>query len=201
MTEEEQVRLHNIADTDYEIYALLKQRWSPRAFRDELIPDRSLKKLFEAARWAASSNNEQPWRFIYANKGTVAYNKIIDCLSDFNKQWASNAPTLILTAFKETHKNNNENFHALQDLGFSMGNMTVQAQYMGIAIHQMAGVDWKKAEAEFDVPPGFHISTAVAIGYYGGELESLSPELREEEIRDRIRMPQDDFVFLNTWRQ
>ena len=201
MTEEEQVRLQNIAETDHEIFALLKQRWSPRAFRDERISDGNLKKLFEAARWAASSNNEQPWRFIYANKGTEAYNKIIDCLSEFNKQWAVNAPTLMLTAYKEKDKNENENFHALQDLGLSLGNMTIQAQYMGIALHQMAGVDWKKAESEFDIPSGFHISTAVALGYYGGEMDSLSSDLQEEETRDRIRMPQENFAFHKTWKK
>lgn len=200
MTEEEQVRLHNIADTDHEIFALLKQRWSPRAFRKEHISDENLEKIFEAARWSASSNNEQPWRFIYANKGSEAYNKIIDCLSEFNKQWASNAPTLLLTAYKEKDKNDNENFHALQDLGLSLGNMTVQAQYLGIALHQMAGVDWKKAETVFNVPKGYHISSAVALGYYGGAMESLSPELQEEETKDRIRMPQKNFAFNNTWK-
>lgn len=200
MTKEEQIRLHNIADTEYEIFALLKQRWSPRSFRDEHISKENLNKIFEAARWAASSNNEQPWRFIYTNKGTASYDKIIDCLSEFNKQWASNAPILLLTAYKEKDKNNNENFHALQDLGLSLGNMTVQAQYLGIALHQMAGVDWKKAEKEFNVPDGFHISTVVALGYYGGELESLSPELQKEETKSRIRMSQENFAFHKKWK-
>ncbi len=200
MTEEEQVRLHNIADTEHEIFALLKQRWSPRAFRNEHISDGNLKKIFEAARWAASSNNEQPWRFIYANKGTEAYDKIFDCLSDFNKQWATNAPTLLLTAYKEKDKNDTQNFHAQQDLGLSLGNMTVQAQYLGIALHQMAGVDWKKAETAFDVPDGFHVSSAVALGYYGGDLESLSPDLQEKETRERFRMPQKNFAFHKKWK-
>ncbi|ALM06917.1 nitroreductase [Sediminicola sp. YIK13] len=199
MTEEEQVRLENIADTEHEIFALLKQRWSPRTFREEHISDINLKKIFEAARWAASSNNEQPWRFIYANKGTEAYDKIFNCLSEFNKQWASNAPTLLLTAFKEKDQNNNENFHALQDLGLCLGNMTVQAQYLGIALHQMAGLDWKKAQTEFNVPNGFHVSSAVALGYYGGDMDSLPPHLQEEETKERSRMPQENFAFHEKW--
>ena len=195
----EQVRLGNIADTDYEIFALLKQRYSPRTFRDEKIKKGQLNQLFEAARWSASSNNLQPWRFIYAEKGSEAFDKIVNCLSDFNKKWAPEAPLLMLAIYKEKTDDGKENFHALHDLGLCLGNMSVQAQYLDIALHHMAGVDWKKAQKEFNVPDGYHISSAIAVGYYGGELDKLPKKLQESELADRQRIPQEDFAFKEVW--
>ena len=200
MTKElEQIRLNNIADTDYEIFALLKQRYSPRTFRDEKIKKGQLNQLFEAARWSASSNNLQPWRFIYAEKGSEAFDKIVNCLSDFNKKWAPEAPLLMLAIYKEKTNDGKENFHALHDLGLCLGNMSVQAQYLDIALHHMAGVDWKKAQKEFNVPDGYHISSAIAVGYYGGELDKLPKKLQESELADRQRIPQEDFAFKEVW--
>ena len=195
----EQVQLENIADTDYEIFALLKQRYSPRVFDDKELSEDHRRELFEAVRWSASSNNEQPWRFVYANKGTEAYGKIVECLSDFNKKWATNAPFLMLTAYKEK-MNENENFHALHDLGMGLGSMAMQAQYRGIALHHMAGVDWQKAQEMFQVPEGYHITSAVAVGYYGGELSSLPEDLIELEVGSRNRMPQQDFAYEGSWK-
>ncbi len=199
MNEAEQVQLDNIANNDYEIYALLKQRYSPRTFKDEKISEKHIKQLFEAVRWSASSNNLQPWRFIYGVKGTEAYKTIFNCLSDFNQSWADTAPLLILTAYKEKKDDGGENFHALHDLGLCLGNMTVQAQYLGIGMHHMAGVDWQKAQDVFDVPDGFHISTAIALGYYGGDLGELSEELQEQETEKRERIPLQQFAFDGKW--
>lgn len=199
MNEAEQIRLENIADTEHEIFALLKQRYSPRTFMDDKINEGHLKQLFEAVRWSASSYNQQPWRFIYAEKGTDAYKDIYNCLSDFNKSWADNAPLLVLTAYKEKNDDGEEYFHALHDLGLSLGNMTVQAQYLGIGLHHMAGVDWKKAQDVFNVPEGFHITTAIALGYYGGESEKLSKELLEQETAPRKRKRLGEFAFKGKW--
>jgi nitroreductase len=199
INETRQLALDKIADSEYEIYALLKQRYSPRIFDDKELSDNDLNRLFEAVRWAASSSNLQPWRFIYARKGSDGFKKITDCLSDFNQKWAPEAPVLMLTAYKEKKENGDENFHALHDLGLSLGNMTVQAQYMGIALHHMAGVDWKKAQEVFEVPEGYHITTAIALGYYGGSLDSLSEDLQEQETADRERILQDEFAFEDAW--
>lgn len=199
MNESRQLALDKIAQNDHEIYALLKQRYSPRIFSDKEILENDVNRLFEAVRWSASSSNIQPWRFIYAHKGTDGYDKILKCLSDFNQDWAINAPVLILTGYKEDKDNGDENFHALHDLGLSLGSMTVQAQYMGIALHHMAGVDWKKAHKDFDIPDGFHISTAIAVGYYGGNLEDLSEDLQKQEAAKRERKPQDEFAFKDKW--
>ncbi len=199
MTKQEQVQLLNIADTEHEIFGLLKQRWSPRTFKEDSISTTDMNKLFEAARWSPSSNNEQPWRFIYATKGTQAYKKIVDCLSAFNKKWAPNAPVLLLTAYRERTKDGKENFHALHDLGLSLGLMTVQAQYMGIGLHHMAGVDWKKATDVFGVPEGYHITTAIALGYYGGSLTTLPKDLQSQETAERSRLLQEEFAFEGKW--
>ncbi|RAJ15771.1 nitroreductase family protein [Arenibacter echinorum] len=199
MTAPEQIQLENIADSDYEIFALLKQRYSPRIFKDKKITEQHLHQLFEAVRWAPSSNNQQPWRFLYAEKGSEAYRKIIDNLTDSNKIWAKNAPLLILTAYKKETEKGKENLHALHDLGIGLGAMTVQAQYMGIAMHHMAGLDYKKAQHIFNIPEDFHIVTAIALGYYGGELDDLPQKLQEKEISERQRMPQNQFAFKNSW--
>jgi hypothetical protein len=97
-------------------------------------------------------------------------------------------------------ENGKENFHALHDLGLCLGLMTVQAQYMGVGIHHMAGVDWKKAEQVFEVPQGFHISTAIAMGFYGGELSTLPKDLQQEETAERKRLPQNKFAFNGHWK-
>ena len=200
MNEKRQLALNKIADSDYEIYALLKQRYSPRVFADTEVSDKDLNRLFEAVRWSASSSNMQPWRFIYARKGTDSFDKMVSCLSDFNKSWASEAPVLLFAAYKEKMDNGKENFHALHDLGLSLGSMTVQAQYMSIALHHMAGVDWKKAHKEFDIPEGYHVSTAIALGYYGGVLDNLSEELQKQETDKRKRIPQSEFAFKDGWK-
>lgn len=200
MTEQEQIALKKIAKTDHEIYALVKQRYSPRIFSKKELSEKDMNQLFEAARWSASSNNWQPWRFIYAHKGSDTYKKITDCLADFNQSWATNAPVLMLSAYKENNPDGKENFHALHDLGLCLGNMASQAQYMGIGLHHMAGVDWKKAQEIFDVPKGYHITTAIAIGYFGGKLDDLSEDLQKQENAARKRMPQEEFAFKDGWK-
>lgn len=200
MTRQEQIALDKIAKNDHEIYALIKQRYSPRVFSDKELSEQDMNRLFESVRWSASCYNWQPWRFIYAHKGTETYNKIAECLSEFNQGWATNAPVLMLSAYKENKPDGEQNFHALHDLGLSLGNMSVQAEYMSIGLHHMAGVDWKKAHELFNVPKGYHITTAIAAGYYGGDLESLPEDLKEQETAARKRMPIADFAFKDGWK-
>lgn len=195
------VKLEKVADTNREIVELLKQRYSPRTFQTKKIKPEDLQTLFEALRWSASAFNLQPWRFIYAEKDTEAYESIYNCLSEFNQSWADNAPLLMLTAYKENNNSGDENFHALHDLGLCMGNFTTQAEYLGIGLHHMAGVNWKKAQEVFDVPEGFHITTAVAVGYYGGDLNKLPGELQEMETAKRERIPISEFAFKEAWNQ
>lgn len=187
------------ADAEYPIHSLIESRWSPRVFSDKKISRKTLHMLFEAARWAASSNNAQPWRFIYAYKGETGYDKLYSCLMEFNQSWAGNAPLLVYTAIKEKFDSGKENYHALHDLGLAVGNLCLQAQSMDIAVHQMAGFDWKKAQELLNVPEGYHLATVLAVGYYGGDVEDLPSKLQDKEEAERKRMPQEDFVFEGKW--
>ncbi len=169
-------------------------------FADRTIEPSDVDRLFEAARWAASSSNAQPWRFIYAYRESEAYEKIFSCLSDSNQKWVRNAPFLMLTAIKEKFDSGKENYHALHDLGLAMGNFTLQAQSMQIAVHQMAGVDWRKAHEVFGVPEGFHVATAVAVGYYGGDEDQLPDDLKKRETAARQRKKQAQFTAMGAWQ-
>lgn len=188
------------AKTDYPILDSLRERYSPRVFAPKNIDERTLHILMEAVRWSASSSNEQPWRFMYAYKDTPAWQKMFPLLSESNRKWVGNAPLLVLAAYKEQFDNGKENFHALHDLGLALGNMTAQAQSMGIAVHHMAGVDWKKSHEVFGVPKGYHVATAIAIGYYGGDPAILSEDMKKTELAPRKRKPQDEFLFEGKWK-
>ncbi|WP_298318395.1 nitroreductase family protein [uncultured Aquimarina sp.] len=183
-------------DTKFEILPILRERYSPRIFSEIPITEPELRSIFEAGRWAPSSYNRQPWRVIWGIKGSKTYDRIFSCLSEFNQSWAKNAPVLLLNAYKTTTEDGKENFHALHDLGLFMGNASAQAQHLGIALHQMAGVDHKKAKKEFKFPEEFHVATAVAVGYYGGNTNDLPENLRDEEKpENRTRMLQREFTF------
>ncbi|MBP2830688.1 nitroreductase family protein [Aquimarina sp. U1-2] len=182
--------------TKFNILPILSERYSPRIFADTPVSEVELRTLFEAGRWAPSSYNRQPWRIIWGIKGSKTYDRIFDCLGEFNQSWAKNAPVLLLNAFKKTTDEGNENFHALHDLGLFMGNVTAQAQHLGIALHQMAGVDHQKAKKEFKFPEEYHVATAVAVGYYGGSIEDLPEDLRSDENpEERTRKMQREFTF------
>jgi len=177
------------AKSKYDLVTEIENRWSPRSFSSKEITDDELKTLFDAARWAASSNNYQPWRFMWARNGSEGWDKIFKCLAEFNQNWisAGKPKILVLAAYKKKFDNGKENFHALHDLGLAVGNLSIQAQSMNIGIHQMAGVDWKKAHQVFDIPDGYHIATAIAIGHYGGDPSVLSEDLEKSEKGERSR--------------
>lgn len=188
--------------TTYPVLDVIQQRWSPRAFSDQTVEIEKLQSLFEAARWAASSYNEQPWRFIIATKQDhpERYEKILSCLVEANQAWAKSAPVLMLNLISERFmKNDKPNRVAEHDLGLAMGNLSLQAASLGLMVHQMAGVDLDKASATFNPPEGFVPMTAAAIGY-AGDPESLEEEwMREAEVAPRTRMDFDAFVFGDDW--
>ncbi len=188
------------ADTVYPLLDLLVHRYSPRIFAEQKVDESDLLTLFEAARWAPSSSNLQPWRFLYAYRNSDHYDKIFSCLSEFNRKWVGNAPVVVLAAYHKKRKDGVDNFHALHDLGLAVSMMTVQAQSMNIALHQMAGVDWKKAHEIFNVPDDYHVATAIAIGYYGGKPEDLSDDLYKSEIAERERKPLDEIIARDQWK-
>ena len=182
---------------DHEIIELLKKRWSPRVFSDQVPTEVQLKQLFEAGRWAPSSNNFQPWVIIYGIKGTPQYDRIYNCLVEFNQGWAKHAPVLMLGAYRKDMPNKEaENFHALHDLGAFSAMLSIQATAMDIAVHQMAGIKFDEARKEFNFPDNYHVATAAAIGFYGGNPELLDDDLEKaEREQKRERKPQEEFIF------
>ena len=179
---------------------LIARRWSPRAFEERPIEPEKVKSLFEAARWAPSSNNEQPWRFLAATKAQRAdYDRLLGCLSERNAKWAFRAPLLILSVaslfFEDDGKPNR---HALHDTGMAAENLVLQATAMGLLAHQMAGYDLERARKECQIPSGFEPVAMIAVGY-PGDPGVLPDYLRDGELKPRERQPIEDFVFSASW--
>lgn len=189
--------VNKITNTEYPILESIKSRWSPRVFADTPLTEKDAKILLEAGRWAPSSSNMQPWRIIWGLKGSETYKRIFDCLDNYNQKWAGNAQMLWINAYKKSMTNKDkENFHALHDLGLFMGNVIHQANSMDIAVHQMAGVNFSKALKEFKFPEDYHVATAVAFGYFGGDPHRLPEDLKKQEIDEkRHRNKQASFAF------
>lgn len=190
------------ADTASPIHALLERRWSPRAFREQSVETDKLATLFEAARWAASCFNEQPWSFIVATREQAAdFAHMLSCLVDGNQAWAKQAPVLILTLARSTFRRNDKpNAHAWHDVGLAVGNLVVQATAFGLSVHQMAGILPDRIRAVYGVPDGYEPVTGLALGYRG-DPSSLSEELRELELAQRTRNSLHEFVFSGQWGQ
>ncbi len=188
------------AQTDYPIEEILKRRWSPRAFSDRMVEPEKLRSLWEAARWAPSSFNEQPWHFIVATRDKPAeHEKLLSCLVEKNQQWARNAPVLMVSVtelnFAKTGKPNR---HAFHDVGLAMGNLLVEATALNLFVHQMAGFSPEKVKELFTVPEGFEPVAAIAIGY--GADPSTAPEaFRQQETAPRSRRSINTFVFEGKW--
>jgi len=188
------------ADTLYPIHDLLRQRWSPRAFDDRPIEPEKLRSLCEAARWAPSSNNEQPWRFIVANKDyETEWNRLLACLVEGNRKWAYRAPVLILSVASLNFEDDSTlNRHAFYDTGMAVENLVLQATALGLSAHQMAGFDVEKARADLKIPSGYEPVAMIAVGY-PGDLASLPDRLRERELQPRSRRPISEWTFSGQW--
>jgi nitroreductase len=188
------------ARTDYPIEETLRRRWSPRAFADRSVEPDKLLSLFEAARWAPSSFNEQPWSFVVATKDKPdEYAQLLNCLTEKNQQWARLAPVLMVSIAKlNFEKNGKPNRHAFHDVGMAVGNLLVQATAVGLFVHQMAGFSVDKVREAYSVPEDFEPVAAIAIGY-AAEPEVLPESFREQEVGTRSRKPIKSFVFEDKW--
>lgn len=178
------------------VLPIFHERWSPRSFSDRAVSRESLAKVFEAARWAASSYNEQPWRFLVGRRGSATYDKIFESLGEFNQKWARTAPVLILGAAL-THFSHNKtpNRFALYDLGAAASYMTLEAASLGLATHQMAGFDQDKARELLGVPADYLIGSVIALGYQDDPEKLGDQTLIEREVSPRERKPLREFVF------
>jgi nitroreductase len=190
------------AETAHPIHDVIARRWSPRAFDERPVEADTLKSLFEAARWAPSSNNEQPWRFIVASKDTSReYDRLFHCLLEGNRKWAFRAPVLMLSiASLHFEDDGKPNRHALHDTGLAAENLVLQATALGLQAHQMAGFDVQLARATYLIPTGFDPVAMIAVGY-PGDPAVLPDHLREREMKPRERQPIGDFVFSIKWGQ
>jgi nitroreductase len=178
------------------VLPIVHARWSPRSFADRPVSSADLGKVFEAARWTASSSNEQPWRFLVGARGSEPYRKIFDSLVPFNQAWAKSAPVLILGVTKTKFSHNDApNRVALYDLGAAASYLALQAAALGLATHQMAGFDPEAARKSFEIPDDYLIGAVIALGYQGEPAALPNPQLAEREVAPRERKTLSEFVF------
>jgi len=190
------------ADTQFPIHSLQRDRWSPLAFSDRPVAEHDLASLLEAARWAASCYNEQPWAFVVATRDQPAdFERLAECLIDANRVWAGRAPVLILSAVRlHFERNGQMNAHAWYDVGQAVASLALQATALGLHIHQMAGFDPDKARAAARLPDTHAPATMMAVGYYG-DRNDLPAELREREQAPRQRRAVREFACAGRWGQ
>jgi nitroreductase len=188
------------APAGHPIHALLRERWSPRAFADRPVPVEALASLFEAARWAPSSFNEQPWAYLVAPRQDGAdFQRLLACLVPGNQAWASAAPVLALSVAKLAFdRNGRPNRHAFHDVGLASAQLTLQAAALGLAVHQMAGFDVGQARRAYGIPEGWEPAAAIALGYPADPV-TLPEDLRQREVQPRRRKGLEEFVFSGSW--
>ncbi len=176
------------------INELITQRWSPRAFDPKPVDYDAIHLLFEAARWAPSSRNAQPWRFIFATREMPEYKVLLDLMDEGNQVWARTAPLLVLALSQvvSTYKNR-PNRLAFYETGLAVSNLLLQATHMGLYVHQMSGYDWEKAKEVLVIPTRYEPAAMMAIGYKG-DPSQLPGEVAQWENRERTRMEISKFL-------
>jgi nitroreductase len=179
---------------------LIKRRWSPYGFADRPVPAAELRSLFEAARWAPSSYNEQPWRFIVATREEPeAFARLLSCLVELNQAWARRAPVLVVTATSlKFARNGKPNRVAEHDVGLAVMNLTFEATARGLMVHQMSGILPDRVRELYKLPEDYQAVTAFVIGY-AADPKDLPEELRARDTTERTRRPLPEFVFGGDW--
>ncbi|HMD37961.1 MAG TPA: nitroreductase family protein [Candidatus Acidoferrum sp.] len=192
--------MHKPAPSDHPIHEHIRDRWSPRAFSNKPIERSVLASLFEAARWAASSSNEQPWAYLVATKDdTENFAKTLGVLVEFNAGWAKEAQILAIAVSSLTfHANGTPNRNAFYDTGAATALLSIEATARGLSVHQMGGFDAAKAKQVFGIPEGWEPIAAIAIGY-PGDPQTLPDKLRDREVAPRTRKPLSEFVMSGHW--
>ncbi len=185
------------------LHDLIKHRWSPVGFdRDRDIDRETLLSILEAARWAASSFNLQPWRFIVAPRGNATeFQKILSVLREGNQTWARHAAVLMIAVIQKFREPDAPNRHAAHDLGLAVSQMVLQALDQGVYVHQMAGFFPDKAREIYRIPAEYEAFTAIALGYRTANLDHLGEGQREREAAPRQRLELSDIVFSGSWAQ
>ncbi len=184
---------------EHPMHDLLRRRRSPRAYDSRPVEAAKLRSLLEAARWAPSSSNSQPWRFVVGEKGKddATFDRVLGTLGENNARWAQHVPVLMLAVAK-LHTYAGREPHALYDLGLAVAQLSAQATALGLAVHQMGGFDLQKARDEFGIPEGYEPVAVIAIGY-PGDPAALPDDLRERELAPRTRNDLGTFVYGAQW--
>jgi len=188
------------ATNDHPVHELIRERWSPRAFGTQSVSDDDLASMLEAARWAPSSRNEQPWRFVVTTRATPEEHQVVfDVLDAGNQKWAGQAPVLMIVAAKKRFaRDGKPNAHALYDTGAAVAFLTLEATARGLVLHQLAGFDRDRAAASLGIPEPFEPVVAIALGH-PAEPGSVAPELAERERAPRARKSQSELAFRGRW--
>lgn len=182
---------------EHPVIEVIKKRKSVRAFADRPIEREKIESLFEAARWAPSSVNEQPWRYVYATKDQPLWKEIFETLNESNKVWVKNAPLLVASfALKALSRNEQPNGFAKYDLGAANAFLSLQATGLGLQIHQIGGYNGDRLRESLKVPDEYELGVVLAIGY-PGDPESLPENLKARELSPRQRNRQSEFVMNN----
>ena len=183
------------AQTSVAVNKLIAERWSPRSFQDTPVGRDVLVSLFEAARWAPSCNNSQPWRFIIAtNDDKAAHEAAVACLNDRNQRWAASAPVVGFMCAHKLMANGNPSPTHTYDAGMAMAQLLVQATEHGLRVHQMAGILKDKIVETFEVPDDTDVVCGFVIGFQA-DPEALPEDLATREREERVRKPLSDIVF------
>lgn len=188
------------AETQAPVNDLIRRRWIPRAFADRAVDPADLRSMLEAARWAPSSNNEQPWFYLVAvRESREEFERMLSCLVESNQRWAKNAPVLMLSVARlDFEKNGKPNRHAFHDVGQASAQLTIEAVSRGMFVHQMAGILLEKARRAYGIPEGHEAVAGIAVGY-PGDPHTLPEDLAKGEMAPRHRKLIDLFAFAGKW--
>jgi nitroreductase len=178
---------------DHEIHSQFVERWSPRAMSGAPMSESQLMRLFEAARWAPSSANFQPWRFIYARAGTPHFERLFDLLVEANRAWCARAGALIVVISKTKLDNGNPARTHSYDTGAAWMSLALEGSHLGLVVHGMAGFDYNRARVDLGVPEDYAVEAMIAVGH-PGKVEDLSESNRARE-KPSTRRPVKESVF------
>ncbi len=191
------------APVDYPIHPALQGRWSTVSFSDQAVAPEHIRSILEAARWAPSAFNEQPWRFLVADRARDGEGHALfaDLLMDFNRRWAPRAPLLVLSVISERlERGGKPNAAAAHDVGLATAQLIAQATALGLVVHPMGGFDADRAVNALGIPEGFRPMVMLAIGH-PEPADGLPEDLKERELSQRSRRPQEEIAFASSWER
>ena len=190
------------APVDHPVLDPIQRRWSPRAFDPRPVEPEKLRSALEAARWAPSSFNEQPWSLILAfRENEAAFERACACLAEPNRAWAPRAPVLFFAVARDHfERTGNANRVCVHDVGLAMAQFSIQATALGLFVHQMAGIDREAVRSTYELPPGHEPVAGGAVGY-PGDPDELPEKYREAERAPRSRRALSEWVFEDGWNK